>query len=104
MRSRKALSSSAVTNRTLLTITGSDGAYAARTLDPGRYNVTFELTRFNKAELKDINVLLGQTLKLELEVAGTTPAGTVTESPPLIDAPRPRNQAVTPPTSVFRKE
>lgn len=94
----------AVTNRPFTTITGSDGTYAARTLNPGRYNVGFQLAQFNKAKLKDINVMLGQTFKLELEVAGTTQAVTVIESAPLIGTPRPRNQAVTPPTLVFRKE
>src|SRR5438046_2983379 len=49
------------TGRTYTTTTGPDGAYFARSLEPGRYDISFELARF-KAELKDANVLLGQTL------------------------------------------
>jgi hypothetical protein len=75
------------TNRTLTTVTGSDGTYSARTLEPGRYNLSFELARFNKAELKDVNVQLGQTLRLDisLQVAGQAQQITVIDTAPLID-------------------
>jgi len=75
------------TNRSYSALTGSDGAYSVRSLEPGRYNVTFDLSRFNKAESKDINVLVGQTLKLDarLQVAGQATSVTVIEAAPILD-------------------
>ncbi len=74
-------------NRVLTTTTGSDGAYNARPLEPGRYTVKFELTRFSAGEYPDVNVLLGQTLKLDprLRVGGVETTVQVTDSAPLID-------------------
>lgn len=46
------------TNRTLTAMTGTDGTYAFRTLEPGRYNITFELARFTKVERKEVAVPL----------------------------------------------
>jgi len=75
------------TNRTLTTITGTDGAYFARSLDPGRYSVKFDLVGFRSAEFPDVNLLLGQTLKLDgkLQVGGVSTSVEVTENSPIID-------------------
>src|SRR3954465_4282401 len=44
------------TNRTTTTITGTDGTYFARSLDPGRYSVKFDLAGFRAAEFGDVTL------------------------------------------------
>src|SRR5262245_5938466 len=45
-----------VTNRLQIVFTGNNGAYRARPLEPGRYKVQFELSRFAPTEFVDVNV------------------------------------------------
>jgi hypothetical protein len=75
------------TNRSTTTITGSDGSYFARSLEPGRYSVKFDLPGFSASEFPDVTLLLGQTLKLDtkLQVGGVTAKVEVTDVAPLID-------------------
>ncbi len=75
------------TNRTTTIVSGSDGAYFARNLDPGRYSVKFELPGFSPTEYPDIIVLVGQTLKLDakMKVGGVETVVEVTDVVPLID-------------------
>src|SRR5687768_6095371 len=51
--------------RVVTTLSGGDGTYVARPLEPGRYTVKFELPGFSSQELANVNVLLGQTIKLD---------------------------------------
>src|ERR1044071_6560503 len=75
------------TNRVLTTVTGSDGTYYARPLEPGHYKVTFQLTRFSTAEYSDVNVLVGQTIGLDakMKVGGVETSVQVTDVAPLLD-------------------
>src|ERR1041385_1340749 len=76
-----------VTGRALVAITGDDGVYRLRTVEPGRYKVTVSLTSFSPAEFNDVIVLVGQTVKLDakLAVGGVTQEVAVTASAPLLD-------------------
>ncbi len=67
--------------------TDSAGTYRLPPLEPGRYTVKFEVGRFTPQEYMDVNVLLGQTLKIDprLKVGGIETAVQVTDTAPLID-------------------
>jgi len=68
--------------------TGSDGSYNLPDLDPGHYSVRFELTGFSSAQVEDINVLLGKTLKMDAQLKVGNLSETVNvsaEAVPLID-------------------
>ena len=54
-----------VTNRTTAAVTGPDGAYVVTNLEPGRYSVKFELPSFSPLNFPEIEILVGQTLKLD---------------------------------------
>jgi hypothetical protein len=75
------------TKRTTVRTTDTDGSYAAREIEPGRYTIRLELAGFTTTEMADVNLLLGKTLK----IPSTLALGTVTESvqvvgeSPLID-------------------
>jgi len=75
------------TARSVTVATGEDGGYAARSLEPGRYTVKFEHTRFAAAERPDINVLVGQTVQLDiqLKVGRVEEAVQIIEATPLVD-------------------
>jgi hypothetical protein len=75
------------TGRTLTLLTSEQGSYNARPLDPGRYSIKFEFPGFAPAEFTGVNVLLGQTLKLDakLRVGGVETSVQVSEAAPLID-------------------
>src|SRR5439155_12134908 len=75
------------TGRSISTITGSDGNYVARELEPGHYAVKFELSGFAPGEIGDVSVLLGQILKLDtkMRVGTVTQEVSVLEAVPLID-------------------
>src|SRR5262249_1274879 len=62
------------TARVSSTATRADGTYMARSLEPGRYSVRFELPRFAPTQFPEVNVLVGQNLKLDVKLA----VGTVT--------------------------
>src|SRR4051812_15772026 len=70
-------------------ITDSSGQYQAPDLNPGRYNVAFELSGFAKVERKDVSVLLGRTFQLDtqMQVGALTETVQVTAAAaPLVDA------------------
>src|SRR5438128_12178816 len=56
------------TYRIVSAVTGFDGAYYSRNLDPGRYSVKFQLRGFSPTEYPDILVLVGQNVKLDIQL------------------------------------
>jgi hypothetical protein len=68
-------------------VSDAEGRYLAQDLNPGRYNVTFELSGFRKVERTNILVLLGRSFDVnaELAVGGVTEVVQVTGEVPLID-------------------
>ncbi|MBL8211923.1 MAG: TonB-dependent receptor [Bryobacterales bacterium] len=76
-----------VTARTYQTKTGADGQYVARNMEPGRYSVKFELQGFTAYEAAEVNLRLGQTLRVDapMAVARAEQSVQVTEAAPLID-------------------
>ena len=75
------------TGRSQTIISGSDGTYQARTVDPGRYSVKFALPGFSALDYPDVSVLLGQSIKLDakMKVGGVTTTVEVSEAAPMID-------------------
>ena len=75
------------TNRAVSVVTGGDGTYTARNIEPGRYSVQFELPGFSTLEFPDINLLVGQTLKIDgsMMVGGVETTLEVEGIVPLID-------------------
>ena len=75
------------TNRTYETQTSSEGTYVIRSVDPGRYRVTFELQGFSRYEVPDVLVTVGRSLTVpaKMTVGGTEQTIQVTEAAPLID-------------------
>ena len=76
-----------VTNRVVSSVTGPDGAYVVAQLGPGHYSVKFELTNFAPLNFPDIEILVGQFLKLDakMQVGGGETTIQVTDVVPLID-------------------
>ncbi len=76
-----------VTNRMTSAVTGSDGAYVVPNLEPGHYSVKFELASFSPVNVSEIEILVGQTLKLDakMKVGGLETTIEVTSAVPLID-------------------
>ncbi len=69
-------------------VTDANGQYNAPDLNPGRYNVAFELTGFSKVERNDVSVVLGRAFQLDaqLRVGAVTETVQVTgEAAPLVD-------------------
>src|SRR5215216_6738284 len=69
-------------------VTDSNGQWRAVDLNPGRYNVSFELTGFSKVERNDVSVVLGRAFELnvEMRVGAVTETVQVTgEASPLVD-------------------
>ena len=60
------------TQRSTVVVTGSDGVYFARTLDPGRYTVKFDLQGFISKESPNVILLLGATATVDatMQVGG----------------------------------
>src|SRR5215471_5216873 len=75
------------TNRTTSAVTGDDGTYSVKSIEPGGYSVKFELSGFTTVNYPDINVQVGQTLKLDasMKVGGVSTEIVVTDVVPLID-------------------
>jgi|SoiMethySBSTD1v2_1073268.scaffolds.fasta_scaffold03972_12 carboxypeptidase family protein/TonB-dependent receptor-like protein len=68
-------------------VTDAEGKYLAQDLNPGRYNVSFELQGFRKVERTEILVLLGRAFDVdaELAVGGVTEVVQVVGEVPLVD-------------------
>ena len=69
-------------------VTDANGQDLAPDLNPGRYNIAFELTGFSRVERSDISVLLGRTFELDaqMRVGQLTETVQVTaEAAPLVD-------------------
>jgi hypothetical protein len=78
----------AVTGEARSFVTDGDGQYIALDLNPGRYNVAFELSGFARVERNDISVMLGRSFDLDaqMRVGQVTETVQVTaEGAPLVD-------------------
>ena len=77
-------------NRVLTIKTGSDGSYVAHDLEPGHYGIRFQAAGFQGFEVQDVNLLVGQRLKVDgtLTVGSIEQTVQVTEAAPLIDTSR----------------
>jgi hypothetical protein len=75
------------TGRVLEVITGTQGSYSLRQLEPGHYSVRFEAAGFNTYEVGDVNLLLGKELRVDgaLKVGSTGQTVEVSDAAPLID-------------------
>src|SRR5881227_3480201 len=72
-----------------VSVTTSDqrGAYRFPALSPGRYEIVANLPGFSAKTFSDVELLLGQALKIDIamSVAGVSEAVQVTGESPLID-------------------
>jgi hypothetical protein len=86
----KVVITSQTTDRVYSTTTGGDGTWVVKNLEPGRYSVRFEATGFSAYEVPAVNLLVGQTLRVDgkLQVGATEQVVQVTEAAPLIDVSR----------------
>jgi len=69
-------------------VTDDNGQWVAPDLNPGRYNVAFELTGFARVERSDISVMLGRSFELDAQMRVGQVSETVqvtAEAAPLID-------------------
>jgi hypothetical protein len=75
------------TNATLTAVSDSNGIYRFPALQPGMYEVSATLTGFNPTRVPDVQLLLGQILKVEviMALAGVTEEVTVLSETPLVD-------------------
>src|SRR5262249_9188728 len=75
------------TTRPLRTVTGSDGTYVIRNVEPGHYKVSFEVQGFSRLEYSDVPVLVGKSVTVNggLKILTSTQEVLVTEDAPLID-------------------
>ncbi len=75
------------TKRSYTTTTGSNGAYYAKDVDPGRYSVSAKKTGFSKAEYPDVILLLGRTTNMDftLKVGGVNEEVVVSGTVAMID-------------------
>jgi Carboxypeptidase regulatory-like domain/TonB dependent receptor len=75
------------TQRSTVVVTDSTGAFYATALEPGRYNVKFELSGFIPQEAPNVILLLGTTATVDssLRVGGVTETVQVLAGTPLID-------------------
>jgi hypothetical protein len=68
-------------------VTDGNGQYIAPDLNPGRYNIAFELSGFARVERSDISVLLGRSFEVDaqMRVGQLTETVQVTAERPLVD-------------------
>lgn len=68
-------------------VTGPDGSYRFLALNPGLYQIEFDLTGFQKVDRKDVRVVINQTLTVDqqLNVATLQETVTVTGASPVVD-------------------
>jgi hypothetical protein len=78
------------TNLTRTFVTGPDGRFAALQLQPGRYTVTFKLTGFSTLVQENIEVTVGETVRLNpvMKVSVVAETLTVTAQSPTVDVSR----------------
>ena len=69
------------------TVSGSDGAFIASGIVPGRYQVVAELQGFKKFDRKDLVLEVGKTVTIEvgLEVGSVSETVNVSAETPLVD-------------------
>src|SRR6185369_492926 len=74
------------TQRSVDLVTDAEGKYVARSLEPGRYTVRFELASFVSKEAPDVILLLGNTSTIDavLQVGGVAETVQVVATTPLI--------------------
>ena len=71
---------------TFTEVTNSEGVYRYPSLPAGKYTVTANLEGFNPSSVSNINLLLGQILKVDHTLrVGVTESITVTAEAPLVD-------------------
>jgi hypothetical protein len=87
MRGVAVIVTNKITNRSISGVTGSDGVYAIPNLEPGHYSIKFESPSFSLLDFSDIEILVGQTLKLDgkMKIGGIATEVEVTAAVPLID-------------------
>jgi hypothetical protein len=75
------------TKRTYTTTTSSAGTYVVRSIEPGTYTVTFELSGFSKYQVPNVVVQAGRVLTVNapMTIGATEQSIQVTEAAPLID-------------------
>jgi hypothetical protein len=69
-------------------VTDGNGQFLAADLNPGRYNVSFELSGFSRVERNDVSVVLGRAFQLDAQMAVGALTETVQvtgEAAPLVD-------------------
>jgi hypothetical protein len=68
-------------------VTGADGSYRFLALNPGLYQIEFDLTGFQKVDRKDVRVVINQTLTVDqqMNVATLQETVTVTGASPVVD-------------------
>src|SRR5688500_17302398 len=69
-------------------VTDDNGQWVAPDLNPGRYNVAFELTGFARVERNDISVALGRAFELDAQMRVgqlTETVQVIAEAAPLVD-------------------
>ena len=76
------------------TVTSTEGLYRFPALPPGSYTVTYELPGFNTLKRENIQIAMGftATLNVELAVASLQETVTVTGDSPVIDTTTTRTQ------------
>jgi hypothetical protein len=69
------------------TTSGSDGSYFANSMTPGVYEVTAELSGFQKFVARDVRLEIGKTATLDIALAlgNVTETLTINAEPPLVD-------------------
>lgn len=74
-------------SRLLTTQSDGTGAYVFRQVEPGHYQIKFERTGFDRFEVEDAVVSVGQSIKVDanLRIGSAQQTVEVTESAPLID-------------------
>lgn len=68
-------------------VTGADGSYRFLALNPGLYQIEFDLTGFQKVDRKEVRVVINQTLTIDqqLNIATLQETVTVTGASPVVD-------------------
>lgn len=78
--------------RTFSAVSGADGTYRLVGMQPGRYDISAELSGFATRQLKDVELLVGQnaTIDMPMSLASLSETVTVTSATPLVDSQQAR--------------